>query len=73
MQPTREAQNRKEGRERLTEKGEKELLETGDNQESLRELKKRGVRFVKGMGSFYTELDGQDQLLLISSNGWNSA
>ncbi len=22
---------------------------------------------------FYIELDGQDQLLLISSNGWNSA
>jgi hypothetical protein len=28
---------------------------------------------MKEMGSIYTELDGQDQLLLISSNGWNSA
>jgi hypothetical protein len=27
---------------------------------------------MKGMGSIYTELDGQDQLLLITSNGWNS-
>jgi hypothetical protein len=27
----------------------------------------------EGDGSIYTELDGQNQLLLILSNGWNSA
>jgi hypothetical protein len=38
-----------------------------------REESRRICVRMKGMGSFYTELDGQDQLLFISSNGWNSA